>query len=234
MPSKKTVKKQIVRFVVDKNLDIENHLIGLWTYKNQLHSLTPKFSERYEKLLALSPGARKRSIAKELEWRYSPPKKRLSILLAKEMNAAWARMEKNFIRRIEKIHRRPFAFSSVRGVLSSADRFGYDIQHRWFATSMFRNTFAGTDTAMHELMHFMFLTYYLKTCQEQGLSEKQIWDIKESFTTLLNLEFDDLRFNWDSGYPEHKELRGIIKKSWIKTHDFDKTLAKAIAFVKQK
>jgi hypothetical protein len=225
--------KQIVRFVVDEDLDIRNHLDRILTYKQQLHSFTSSSTERYEKLLKLSPAGQERFITKELAWRYSPPKKKLLVLLAKEMNGEWARIEKDFIRRIEKIHKRPFAFSSIRGVLSSADRFGYDLKHRWFATSMFRNTFASIDTAMHELMHFMFLTYYLKTCQDAGLSEKQIWDIKESFTTLLNVEFDDLRFNWDSGYPEHKALRLVIKKTWLKTHDFDKTLAKAILFVKK-
>ena len=179
------MKKQIVRFVVNKDLDIQNHLIGIWTYKNKLHSLVPKESERYEMLSKLSTAGRKRFISKELAWRYSPPKKKFLKIIADDMNAAWVKMERDFILRIERVHGRPFAFSRIRGVLSSADRFGYDIKHRWFATSMFRNTFAGTDTAMHELMHFMFLTYYLKVCQEQGLSEKQIWDIKESFTTLL-------------------------------------------------
>lgn len=225
--------KQIIRFVVNKDLDVTNHLDRIQTYKEQLHSFTPEASKRYEKLLKLSPAGRKRFITKELAWRYSPPKKKLLMLLAKEMNAAWARIEKDFIRRIEKIHSRPFAFSSIRGVLSSADRSGYNLKDRWFATSMFRNTFASIDTAMHELMHFMFLTHYLKTCQEARLSEKQVWDIKESFTTLLNIEFDDLRFNWDAGYPEHKALRAIIKKTWLKTHDFNKTLAKAIAYVKK-
>ncbi len=99
---------------------------------------------------------------------------------------------------------------------------------------MYQNTFVGTDTAMHELMHFMFHTYYQKTCEGQGLSERQIWDIKKSFTTLLNIEFDDLRFNWDKGYPEHKELRVVIKKAWLKYYDFDKALDKAMAFVKKK
>jgi hypothetical protein len=225
--------KQIVRFVVDEDLDIRNHLDRILTYKRQLHSFTSSSAERYEKLLKLSPAGRKRFITKELAWRYSPPKKKLLALLAKEMNREWTRIEKDFIRRIEKIHKRPFAFSSIKGVLSSADRFGYDLKHRWFATSMFRNTFASIDTAMHELMHFMFLTHYLKTCQEAGLSEKQIWDIMESFTILLNIEFDDLRFNWDTGYPEHKLLRSVVKKTWLKTHDFDKTLAKAILFVKK-
>lgn len=227
------MKKHIVRFVVDEDLDIENHLIGLWTYTHQTHSLVPKESERYKKLLKLSPAGRKRFIAKELAWRYSPPKKKFLKMTADDINVAWAKMEKDFIRRIEKIHNRPFAFSRIRGVLSSAGRFGYDLKHRWFATSMFGNTFAAMDTAMHELMHFMFLTYYLETCQEQGLSERQIWAIKESFTMLLNVEFDDLQFNWDKGYPEHKELRLVIKKAWLKYHDFEKTLDKAIAFTKK-
>jgi hypothetical protein len=227
------MKKQIVNFVIDKDLDIENHLIGLWTYEKKLHSLVSASNERYEKLIKLSLAKRKRFIAKSLDWRYSGPKKKLLLLLAKDVNTAWARMEKDFIRRIEKIHKRRFSFRAVRGVLSSADRFGYNLEKHWFATSMFRNTFAATDTAMHELMHFMFLKHYLKTCRGAGLSEQQIWDIKESFTTLLNIEFDDLRFNWDGGYPEHKELRAVIKQSWLKYHAFDKALADAITAVEK-
>jgi len=50
---------------------------------------------------------------------------------------------------------------------------------------------------------------------------------------LLKIEFDDLRFNWDRGYPEHQALRGVIKKAWLKNHDFEKTLAEAISFVKK-
>ena len=221
--------KQIVRFVVDEDLDIENHLIGLWSYQKKLHSLVPASNARYETLAKLSPAQRKRFVAKELAWRYAPAKKKLLVAMAKDMNAAWAKIEKRFIKGIEKIHGgHPFPFRSVKGVLSSADRFGYRIEEHWFATSMFRNTYSGTDTAMHELMHFMFLTYYLKPCQDAGLSEDQIWDIKESFTTLLNIEFDDIRFNWDAGYPEHKELRGIIKKAWLKHRNFEKVLQIAI------
>jgi hypothetical protein len=221
-------KKTIVRFVVDKELDISNHVIGVWTYKNKMHSFMQAKNDRYEKLLKLSPGRQRKSIAKEISWLYEP--KRLEKLrsLAADMNDAWAKIEKEFIRRIEKIHRRSFAFGKVRGVLSSADRFGYDIDGKWFATSIFRNKYAGVETAMHELMHFMFLTYYQEACERQGLSEKQIWDIKESFTTLLNVEFDDLRLNADRGYPEHKSVRDAIKKSWLKSRDFKKTLAAAI------
>ncbi len=229
------MQKQIVRFVVDKDLDIENHLINLWTYKNKNHPFTARQSERYEKLLKLSPAAQRRFIAKEIDWRYSPSRKKMLNVLAKDMNIAWAKMEKDFIRRIERVHDRPFAFSSIRGALSCDDWFGYNVPARIFAANMFRNTFAGgTDNAMHELMHFMFHTYYQKTCEEQGLSEQQIWDIKESFTVLLNVEFDDLRFSRDIGYPGHEELRNVIEKAWLRYHDFEKTLTKAITFVKKK
>ncbi len=229
------MQKQVVRFVVNEDLDIENHLINLWTYKNKNHSFTAKQSERYEKLLKLSPAAQRRFIAKEIDWRYSPSRKKMLNVLAKDMNVAWAKMEKDFIRRIEKVHDRPFAFSSIRGVLSCGDWFGYNVPARVFAANMFRNTFAGgTDNATHELMHFMFHTYYQKTCEEQGLSGQQIWDIKESLTVLLNLEFDDLRFGKDIGYPGHEELRDVIQKAWLRYHDFEKTLEKAIMFVKKK
>ena len=220
--------KQAVRFVVDKELDVSNHIIGIWTYKNRLHSLVPTKNERYEKLLKLSPRGQRAFISKEISWAYEPARIKMLRSLADDMNRAWAKIEKEFIRRIEKIYERPFSFGHVRGVLSSSDRFGYDIAERWFATSMFRNKYAGIETAMHELSHFMFLTYYKETCEQQGLSEKQIWDIKESFTKLLNVEFDDLRFNADRGYPEHQSVRDAIKRSWLKNHNFAKTLAAAI------
>ena len=88
------------------------------------------------------------------------------------------------------------------------------------------------DTAMHELMHFMFQKYYYKTCEEKGLSKEQMWDVKESFTVLLNLEFSDLRFQTDDGYFTHKKLREIIKNSWEKDRDFDKALESGIEFIK--
>jgi hypothetical protein len=103
------MQKQVVRFVVNEDLDIENHLINLWTYKNKNHSFTAKQSERYEKLLKLSPAAQRRFIVKEIDWRYSPSRKKMLNVLAKDMNVAWAKMEKDFIRRIEKVHDRRFA-----------------------------------------------------------------------------------------------------------------------------
>ena len=97
---------------------------------------------------------------------------------------------------------------------------------------MFRNKYICIDVAMHELMHFMFHRYYDRICEEEGLTKNEMWDVKESFTVLLNLEFDDLRFQPDNGYPQHVKLREAIKESWQKNHDFDTALKSAIEYVK--
>ena len=93
---------------------------------------------------------------------------------------------------------------------------------------MFGNKYQAIDTATHELSHFMFHKYYWGACQNSGLSENRIWDIKEAFTVLLNLEFNEFRFVRDEGYAQHQKLRKIIEKSWIKNRDFDKALLLAI------
>ncbi len=69
---------------------------------------------------------------------------------------------------------------------------------------------------------------------QKGLLEKQIWDVKEAFTVLLNSEFSSIRFREDLGYPENKKIREAIEKSWKKNRDFDKALESAIKIVVQK
>ena len=83
-------------------------------------------------------------------------------------------------------------------------------------------------------MHFMFHKYYDKVCEEKGLSPNQMWDVKEAFSVLLNIEFNQFRFQSDGGknHPIHFKLREMIKKSWEKNHDFDKVLDDAINFIK--
>ena len=84
--------------------------------------------------------------------------------IAGDLNKAWLEIEKTVIRRFEMIHDRPFKFGQIRGVLSSANRFGYNIGEKWFATSMMRNKFMSIEGATHELMHFMFHKYYWDVC----------------------------------------------------------------------
>lgn len=222
------MKKQIVKFVVDKNLDIENHLIGLNTYKDKTHSGTYSKNEKFDKLLKLSRKKQYASFAKEVKQYYSPEKQRFLRVISQELNSEWVKIEKKFFAKLELIHKYPFPYPAMKGVISSAGRFGYNTKDKWFATSMWQNKFGAIDIATHELMHFMFHKYYWDVCVSKGLSPKQIWDIKESFTVLLNLEFGDIRFKQDTGYPEHEKIRKAIQNSWIKYQDFDKALDAAI------
>jgi hypothetical protein len=96
-----------------------------------------------------------------------------------------------------------------------------------------KDKFSATDTATHELMHFMFHKYYDHICKDRGLDQNQMWDVKESFTVLLNLEFNRFRFQQDWGYYPHQELREVIRDSWLKNADFNKTLESAIDFVRK-
>jgi hypothetical protein len=224
---------QIVNFVVDKDLDIKNHLIGFDTYKRNKENSFPQFkNERIENLILRN--ATKEEIIADIEKsmeRYYKNKDKL-ISLTQDINKEWVKIEEKFIKKLEEIHKFPFTFTSIKGVLSAAGRFGYNMNEGWFAADMFGNKFVCMDVATHELMHFMFHKYYDKICEENELSKNQMWDVKESFTVLLNLECDNFRFRLDQGYSPHKDLREVIKKSWEQNHDFNKTLEDALKYVK--
>jgi len=223
----------IVTFVVDKELDIANYFAGFNGYKhNKEIGFEQTQNDLYEKILkSTSQEEARAEVAKSIEKYYEKGDKLISI--AEDINKEWSKMESEFIKKLEEVHGFPFKYDSIKGVLSSASKFGYNTGNDWFATSMFRNKFGAIDTATHELMHFMFHKYYDQVCKEKGLSENQMWDVKESFTVLLNLEFDNFRFQQDGGYTPHAKIREAIKESWLKDHDFAKALDRAIEVVKQ-
>lgn len=221
------MKEPIVKFAVDKKLDIVNHFIGLNSYKRNAEiGFQQSKNEKFERLLKLTPTQQNEEIESGIGRYYKNETKLNS--LADDINAEWIKIEEDFIKRLENVHKNPFPDKNIKGVLSSAGRFGYNQDEGWFATDMFKNKFISIDVATHELMHFMFHKYYWQICKEKGLPHNAIWDIKEAFTVLLNLEFDDLRFQPDYGYPPHKNLRAVIEKSWLENHDFNKALESAI------
>jgi hypothetical protein len=232
---------QVVTFVVDKDLDIKNHFIALKAYKrNKDRGFTQNKEESSENLLKLvhSENFDMKNenilvqIEKSIEQYYKKEEKLFS--LANDINKEWVKIEKDFISKLEEIHKFPFPFTSIKGVLSSANRFGYDTNEKWFATNMRTNKYICIDVATHELMHFMFHKYYDKICEEKGLNKDQMWDVKEAFSVLLNVEFDQFRFQSDSGKnsPIHTALREVIKNSWGKKRDFNETLGDAIEYIK--
>ncbi len=225
---------QVVTFVIDKEIDIKNHFIALNAYKQAKgRGIIYNKEDISEALLLLKSDDEIRiQIEKTIEQYYKQDKKLQS--LADDINKEWIKIEKDVIQKLEGIHKFPFPYKSVKGVLSSANSYGYNTQECWFATSMRGNKFLCIDVATHELMHFMFHKYYEKICYDKGLNKDQIWHVKESFSVLLNIEFKEFRFQSDNGKnsPTHIKLREIIKNSWEKCNDFSKCLDEAIAYIK--
>jgi len=229
----KKMKSPHVKFVIDQKLDIENHLIGMHSYKEKLHSGHKKRSERYEKLLKLSVKERRNFIKKEISDFYSPKNKSKLEEIKKDSQKYWDKIEKEFFKRIKDVFGNPFPCNLIKGVFSTAGRFGYSIKknNEWFAVNIDSNKFVVAGTAMHELFHFVFHFYFWKECEKYKLNWKQIWNIKEATTVLLNSNFLDLRLGPDNGYPEHKKIRNFMLKEWEKNKDFKKILDKTCKFV---
>lgn len=226
------MKKQIVKFVIDKKLDIANHFAGLSSYRRGIARGSQQTKiENYEKLLKLSESQQNEEIENRINRYYKDESKLNS--LADDINNEWVKIEGDFIKKLEDVYKNPFPYKNIKGILSSGVRFGYNIDEGWFATDMIRNKFISIDVATHELMHFMFYKYYANTLEEKGLSKNIIWDIGEALTVLLNLEFDNFRFQLDYEKSSHKNLREVIERSWNKSHDFNTTLEVAIEYVSQ-
>lgn len=72
------------------------------------------------------------------------------------------------------------------------------------------------NTASHEIMHIEFLKKYNAYCVGKGLEEKQIGDLKEILTVLLNEDLGEFLYLPDRGYDGHREIRKEVLKLYKK------------------
>ena len=73
----------------------------------------------------------------------------------------------------------------------------------------------------HEFMHLQFMHWYKDYCLGRGLTDKELWHLKEAITFLLNEpEFNNIITFQDKGYTVHQELREKLKTLWRKNKDF--------------
>lgn len=222
-----------VNFAINKNVDFRNHLIGLDAYKK--NKMTGEFLDYYKKLSDAGEKGRRKVFSEKTKIFYDSSRKKFRDLLVKDTQEAWNLVEKEYFKRLEKIHDRDFPYKKVYGFISTAYRYGYSTsgKKKWFACSS-SSPFSSVDIAMHEIMHFMFHYYFFEKWKKKfNLADSQMWAIKESFTTLLNIECGNLMFSFDRGYPDHKEIRKIIIDEWRKQKNFDKILDKICLHVKE-
>lgn len=224
--------KKII-FKIDEGLDLSNHIIGAKVSEN-IENISPSISEYYKKIRSTQGDEREVIFKKRTAKFYSESMTNIRVLLIKQTQEMWDMVENEYISRMEKIHKNKFPFETVSGILTTAPfGYGYNFNEEtpWFACSK-DSPLLALHTTMHELMHSFFKYFYNSYKEKYNLSDKQMWDIKESLTVLLNIEFDDLRMNPDKGHPGHEKLRENIKENWLKYRDIDTVLDKACSFIK--
>lgn len=124
------------------------------------------------------------------------------------------------IKQLEKIHQKPFPkkIKKVYFYFTSFSMSPYNIKNDLFYMFVNRTILPNKkeylELANHELMHLFFHYYFEKKFVKHKIPKKDINDIKEALTVLIN----------DKGYEKHKALRQEILKQWKKEKDFNKLM----------
>jgi hypothetical protein len=84
--------------------------------------------EYYKKLAKVGDKERHRLFNEKTNWFYDSKKKKFRDLVVKQAQEAWSLVEKEYIKRMEKIHGRKFPLKAIRGVLSTAFGYGYNFR----------------------------------------------------------------------------------------------------------
>jgi len=136
------------------------------------------------------------------------------------LNKSWAKIEEQFIERLEEITRKKFKSSKIKGYITTIPKCPYNPREKWFMVNIFNSILGCMLTTAHELFHIHLHNHFLELLKFE-VGEEKAHDIKEAITTsLLNLEFRDLWIVEDRGYEKHEKLRKIIEQEWIRSHDF--------------
>lgn len=153
--------------------------------------------------------------------------------IVKSANSSWKTIEKEYFKRMDKILKRKFPNFTITGYLTSIRKCPYDYNKKKpsFKFNMFSPIPEILHTAGHEIMHFYFHYYYWKYIEKE-IGYEKTGDLKEALTVLLNLEFRDLWFVEEQGYPNHDKLREFIDEEWKKKKDIDVLLKKCVKWIK--
>ena len=192
--------------------------------KSKIYGLKNRLDFIHFKLLKKIKNKNKKS-AEKLVYDYlinNPKKKIRKIVIRQEMSVLrdiWRKLENKFLKRLEKITQKPIFTSNFRCYFTTGFMCPYNEKENWFMVSMWHSIPMNITTICHEISHLQFLYYYKEYCQK-FLSEKQVEDLKEALTFLLNTDFNDLILSRDVGYPIHKKLKVKLEKAWKKEKNF--------------
>lgn len=152
-------------------------------------------------------------------------------ILVDAINKSWMEINDEFFSRLQKIMKKKIKPTKFEGYLTTVGRCPYDYKDNFFFYPLNNPILNILKTAGHEIMHIHFHQTYWKEVEKE-IGKEKTGDLKEALTVLLNLEFKDLWFVEDQGYPNHDKLRDFISKQWKKEKDFDVLLKKSIKWIK--
>ncbi|MDI6780383.1 MAG: hypothetical protein QME25_09420 [Bacteroidota bacterium] len=218
-----------VLFNYRQEKDIENIIIGLETVSR---GRQPD-KEITEIIKHCGPRPSKIDIQEYLKHRWEGKEKILNFITS-QLQEYWNTIEEDYFYHLtDRMQLMSFYnINNLTGFLSTRYGCGYKIDAEWFAVSVHHSTLRNALIAMHEIMHIFFHKQWWQFCADKGVPAKNIWDIKEAVTVLLNLWFKDVLVDIDLGYNEHTELRHLIKEWFLENRNFEKTLLKTCDYMK--
>ena len=212
--------------------DKEKDLFNIWETCNKDSSWYDHKKNISSTFLEICEGKKFDECKKELEdYRNKMYSSELIGIFVESIQKAWAKINDEFFKRLEKITKNKFKFEKVISYVTTVMRCPYNSNEPSFMVSFFRDILNVLCTSGHELLHIQFHNTYWNQIEEQIGKEKTA-DLKEALTVLLNLEFKDLWFVEDRGYDVHKELREFISEEWKKEKDFDVLMKKCVEYLK--
>ncbi len=173
----------------------------------------------------------------EKHLRNHPQRKYRNLVIKQELatlRTVWSKVEKRYFDILSRITQQPIYKDNFKCYLTTGFMCPYNEKENWFMVSMWHSIPSSITTICHELLHLQFLHYYRSYLEEKGLNDKQIEELKESLTFLLNeSEFKEVVLVKDKGYPDHQKRRKQLKEIWQKNKNFNKFLDESIKIIKK-
>jgi len=156
------------------------------------------------------------------------------IMHKQQCETAWRVIEKKYFERLENVTKRKICSSAFTATLTTIRVCPYSYENKSFMFSFMASPVANITTCAHEILHIQIINSYQSLLRKEFKKGSKIkWHLLEALTVLLNEEFKDILPFFDMGYPEHNELREVLKNEWRKNKDFETFLPKAIEITKQ-
>jgi len=202
---------------------------GIYGLKNNTDFIPPKLLKKIKKV--------DRESAEKIVCDYliNNPKKEIRKLIVdqeiKTLRETWAKLENKYFERLEKVTQKSIFTEEFTGYINSCFMCPYNEEENWFMINMWFGLPKYIGIICHEIMHLQFLHYYREYCIK-FISEKQLQNLKEALTFMLNTDFNDIILETDKGYPNHQILRQKLQKIWKKEKNFKIFIDKAINIMK--